>query len=82
MPTTYCKGFGFESHPRPRCTLPIKEVIIGYVLVVYRRQRLFSPLLLIKCIKIFKILTSTLFRSELYQPTKLGIKRLTACPHH
>ena len=80
MPTTYCKGFGFESHPR--CTLPIKEVIIGYVLVVYRRQRLFSTLLLIKCIKIFKILTSTLFRSELYQPTKLGIKRLTACPHH
>ena len=80
MPTTYCNGFGFESHPR--CTLPIKEVIIGYVLVVYRRQRLFSPLLMIKCIKIFKILTSTLFRSKLHQPTKLGIKRLKACPHH
>ena len=80
MPTTYCKGFGFESHPR--CTLPIKEVIIGYVLVVYRRQRLFSPLLMIKCIKVFKILTSLLFRSELHQPTQLGIKRLKACLHH
>ena len=80
MPTTYSKGFGFESHPR--CTLPIKEVIIGYVLVVYRRQRLFSLLLMIKCIKVFKILTSTLFRSELHQPTKLGIKRLKAFPHH